>query len=258
VEATRPYEISIQVSEENLRKYGISFDQIAQVVRANSMNVPGGVMRTEGEEIRLRTLGRSYSGEDFSNIVVLARPEGQYITLGQIAEIKDGFAEETNIVRFNGQKTVNIRVLKTKEEDTITIDRAVLKYLEEKQKHLPEGVTLKAWGRGTPRLESRIRLLMRNGFMGLTLVFVLLWLFLDIRLSFWAGMGMPVSIMGAFIVMWYFGATINMMTLFGMITVLGIIVDDAIVVGEAIYLPEKKAWRPLMQQSPGLSKSACL
>jgi len=252
VETNRPYEISIQVSEENLRKYGITFSQVAGIVKANSLNVPGGVIRTEGEEIRLRTVGRSYTGEDFSNTVVLARPDGQNITLGQIAEIKDGFAEETTIVRFNGQSAVNIRVLKTKEEDTITIDRAVMKYLKEKQRHLPEGITLKAWGRGTPRLESRILLLMRNGLQGLTLVFLLLWLFLDIRLAFWAGMGMPVSIMGAFMVMWYFGATINMMTLFGMITVLGIIVDDAIVVGEAIFFARKQGKPPLQAAVAGI------
>ena len=252
VESSRSYEISIQISEENLRKYGITFDQVAQLVRANSLNVPGGVMRTEGEEIRLRTVGRSYTGEDFSHIVVLARPEGQQITLGDIATINDGFAEETSIARFNGQKTVNIRVLKTKEQDTITIDRAVLKWLDEKQSHLPEGVTITAWGRGTPRLESRIFLLMRNGLVGLTLVFVLLWLFLDIRLSFWAGMGMPVSIMGAFMVMWFYGATINMMTLFGMITVLGIIVDDAIVVGEAIYYARKQGAPPLEAAVEGI------
>ena len=241
----RPYEIAIEVSDERLREYGISFDQVAQVVRANSMNVPGGVMRTEGEEIRLRTIGRNYTGEDFKDIVVLAQPGGQQITLDRIATIRDGLTEETTYMRFNGEKAINIQVRKTKTEDTLVIDRAVMDYVERKQPTLPEGVTLTPWRRRSVRLEARIDLLMRNGLIGLVVVFVMLWLFLDIRLSFWAGMGMPVSIMGAFIVMWYYGVTINMMTLFGMITVLGIIVDDAIVVGEAIYVARKNGMPPL-------------
>ncbi len=251
VVSARPYEIAIEVSEERLRQYGITFEQVAQVVRANSMNVPGGTMRTEGEQIRLRTVGRNYTGADFEDIVVLAQPSGQHITLGRIANIRDGLTEENTYMRFNGEKAINIQVRKTRREDTLVIDRAVMEYVERKQSSLPEGVALTPWRRRAIRLEARIDLLMRNGLIGLMLVFMFLWLFLDIRLSFWAGMGMPVSIMGAFIVMWYYDVTINMMTLFGMITVLGIIVDDAIVVGEAIYVARKNGMPPLQAAVEG-------
>lgn len=248
----RPYEIAIEVSEERLREYGITFDQVVQAVRANSLNLPGGVLRTEGEEIRLRTVGKSYSGKQFAAIVVAALPDGKRITLDRIAEIRDGLAEDISSMRFNGQNAVTLRVQKTKEEDTLLIDRAVLAYAERKQQELPEGISLTVWARNAPRLEARIRLLLRNGLMGLVVVFIMLWLFLDIRLSFWAGMGMPVSILGAFMVMWYFGATINMMSLFAMITVLGIIVDDAIVVGEAIYTARKNGLPPLRAAVEGV------
>ena len=249
---TRPYEISIEVSEERMREYGISFDQVAQAVRANSLNLPGGVLRTEGEEIRLRTVGKTYTGAEFASIIVAATPDGRQVTLDRIADIRDGLAEETSSMRFNGKDAVTLRVQKTKEEDTLAIDQAVLAYVEGKQGDLPEGMELVAWGRNAPRLQARIRLLTRNGLMGLCVVFAMLWLFLDIRLSFWAGMGMPVSIFGAFMIMAYFGATINMMSLFAMITVLGIIVDDAIVVGEAIYTARRRGLPPLRAAVEGV------
>ena len=252
ISADRDHEITIQISEERLREYGISFEQVAQVVRANSLNLPGGVMRTQGEEIRLRTVGRNYTAEEFADIVVLAHPQGYHITLDRIAEIRDGFADDLVFARFNGEDTVIIYVLKTTEEDTLAIDRAVHEYIEKKRLELPEGMNIEPWARMAPLLEERIRLLTRNGLLGLAMVFILLWLFLDIRLSFWAGMGIPVSIAGAFMIMWYFGATINMISLFAVICVLGIIVDDAIVVGEAIYVARKKGLPPLMAAVEGV------
>jgi multidrug efflux pump subunit AcrB len=245
VMSTRVHEIAIEVSEESLRKYGITFDQVSQVVRANSLNVPGGVMRTEGEEIRLRTVGRNYTAQEFSDIVVLAMPDGKRITLNQIASIRDGFEEDVAYARFNGKDTITISVLKTQREDMLDIDRAIHSYLAKKQLELPEGVSVDPWARMSPLLEDRIRLLLRNGANGFILVFLLLWLFLDIRLSFWAAMGMPISILGACIFLWWYGGTINMISLFAMVAVLGIIVDDAIIIGEAIYVARKKGRSPL-------------
>jgi len=248
----RDYEIGIEVSEEQLRKYGITFDQVAQLVRANCLNVPGGTMRTQGEEIRLRTLGRKYTGEEFANIVVLARPNGDNITLDRIATIKDDLTEDLVVSRFNGQRSVTLAVLKTAEENTLAIDRELRQYIAQKQKQLPEGMHIESWARMTPMLQARIRLLVRNGLIGLTLVLILLWLFLDIRLSFWAGMGMPVSIAGALAILWGTGETLNMISLFGLVMVLGIIVDDAIVVGEAIYVARKNGAPPLKAAVDGV------
>lgn len=239
VQGARDYEIGIEVSEERLRKYGLTFDQVAALVQANCVNIPGGIMRTEGEEIRLRTIGRKYVGEEFARIVVLARPNGDHITLDQIAAIKDGFVEDQVICTFNGRPTTLIGVLRTTEEDTLAIDRIVREYLARKEKELPPSVHLDVWARMSPMLESRINLLLRNGLIGLLLVFTLLWLFLDIRLSFWASMGMPFSVMGALVVMMLTDSSVNMISLFGLVMVLGIIVDDAIVTGEAIYVARK-------------------
>jgi multidrug efflux pump subunit AcrB len=249
---SRDYEIAIEVSEEKLREYGLNFSQVAQLVRASSLNLSGGVMRTEGEEIRLRTLGRKYTAREFADIVVLARPNGEIITLDRIAEIHDDFVEDKVISRFNGKPAINVMVQKTAEEDTLAIDTAVRDWVAAKQRILPEGVHMQCWAGLAGILQSRINLLARNGIIGLSLVFILLWLFLDIRLSFWAGMGMPVSVAGALAIMWGMGETINMISLFGLIMVLGIIVDDAIVVGEAIYVARKNGAPPLKAAVDGV------
>ncbi len=251
---TREYEISIEVPEERLREYGLTFGQVSNAVRASSLNLSGGVMRTQGEEIRLRTLGRKYVADEFANIVVLAQPGGDVITLDRIADIHDSFTEDFVKSRFNGQPSVTLGLLRTTEEDGLAIDRAVRDYVDRKRMQLPQDGTMNIaiWGRVAPILEARIRLLLRNGFIGLTLVFIMLWLFLDIRLSFWAGMGMPVSVMGALAILWMIGATINMISLFGLIMVLGIIVDDAIVVGEAIYVARKNGAPPLRAAVDGV------
>lgn len=250
----REYEIGIEVSEERLREYGITFAQVAAAVRQSSLNLSGGVMRTQGEEIRLRTLGRSYTGADFANIVVLARPDGEVITLDRIATIKDAFTEDQVISRFNGRPAINVAVLKTPEEDTLAIDRAVHAFVGQRRALLPDGMEMTVWGRSADILQKRIDLLVRNGLLGLCLVFLMLWLFLDIRLSFWAGMGMPICIAGALAIMWGMGATLNMISLFGLIMVVGIIVDDAIVVGESIYVHRKQGQPPFRAAVEGVKE----
>ncbi len=235
----RDYEIAIEVSEERLRQYGLTFAEVARAVKTSSLNLSGGTMRAEGEEIRLRTMGRKYTGRELAGVVVRALPDGTLITLDRIADIRDGFTEDPIISRFNGRPTLTVSVLKTTEEDTLAIDRAVTAFVAKKQKALPPGASMTIWSRQSEVLQARIDLLLRNGFIGLLLVFALLWMFLYIRLSFWAGMGIPISIAGALALMWGMGATINMVSLFGLIMVLGIIVDDAIVVGEAIYVARK-------------------
>lgn len=252
VMGTRDYEIGIEVSEARLQEYGITFSQVAQAVRASSLNLSGGTMRTVGEQIRLRTIGRKYTAREFAEIVVLARPNGDVVRLDRIATIKDGFAEDMVISRFNREPTNTLMVLKTATEDTLAIDRAVRQYVARKRMELPEGVHITVWMRLADILESRINLLVRNGLIGLVLVFAVLWLFLDARLSFWVGMGMPISIMGALAIMWGLGATINMVSLFALIMVVGIVVDDAIVVGEAIFVARKAGAPPLKAAVDGL------
>ncbi len=250
----RGYEINIEISEERLREYGLTFNIVKDAIRRSSLNLAGGTIRTRGEEIRVRTMGRKYTGEALSSIVVLARPEGEIITLDRVATIIDGFTEDPINALINGEPSVLLIVYKTKEEDALVISEAVQQFISQKQQQLPDGANIKIFYDNTEMLRSRINLLVKNGIIGLTIVFLLLWCFLNARLSFWSGMGIPISIAGALVILWAMGGTINMISLFSLIMVLGIVVDDAIVVGEAIYFHRKQGKPPLKAAVDGVSE----
>ena len=250
----RDYEISIEVSEEQLRRYGITLTQVSAAIRSSSVNLHGGTIRTSGEEIRIRTVGRKYSGEELAEVVVLADPNGELITLGRLATIRDGFTEDPINAVIDGVSTVFVMVFKTTEEDALHISNTVSEYLRVKQQKLPPSLQLTDFYDNTQALRARIDLLTRNGVLGMALIFFLLWLFLDLRLSFWAGMGVPISLAGALFILWTMGATINMISLFGFIMVLGIVVDDAIIVGEAIYVHRKNGEPPLAAAVEGINE----
>ena len=233
---TREAEIHIEISEARLREYGLSLEEVAAAVSNSNLNLSGGTIRTREEEIRIRTMGRKYTGADLSAVVVRAGPNGDIITLERVAEIRDGFNDDAIVARIDGHRAVILDIFKTRQEDALAISEAVVSFVQKKQRQLPDGVKIGILYDTTGDLRARIDLLVKNGIMGLGLVLLLLWMFLDFRLSFWAGMGIPVSIMGALVVLWAMGGTINMLSLFGLIMALGIIVDDAIVVGEAIFL----------------------
>ena len=248
----RGYEINIEVSEERLREYGLTFNMIVDAIRRSSLNLAGGTIRTQGEEIRVRTIGRKYTGEALSSIVVLARPEGEIITLDRVASINDGFTEDPINALINGEPSVLLILYKTKEEDALIISEAVQQFISQKQMQLPVGANIKILYDNTEMLRSRITMLSKNLIIGLMIVFLLLWCFLNARLSFWGGMGIPVSIAGAMAILWAIGGTINMISLFGLIMVLGIVVDDAIVVGEAIYFHRKQGEPPIKAAVEGV------
>jgi multidrug efflux pump subunit AcrB len=251
---SREYEIGIEVSEQRLREYGLTFEEVAAAVRRSNLNLAGGLIRTRGEEIRVRTMGRKYTGEELASIVVLARPEGEIITLDRLATINDGFTEDPINAMINGEPSVLIIVYKTTEEDALVISEGIQRYINLRRSQLPEGIHLELLYDNTDMLRSRINLLVKNGIIGMMVVFLVLWAFLNARLSFWSGMGIPISIAGALAILWAVGGTINMVSLFGLIMVLGIVVDDAIVVGEAIYVHRKQGKPPLKAAVDGLSE----
>jgi multidrug efflux pump subunit AcrB len=250
----RDYEIAIEVSEEQLRQYGLSFSDVADAIRRSSLNLAGGTIRTREEEIRVRTMGRKYTGQELASIVVMARPEGDVVTLDRLANIDDGFTEDPIAATINGEPAVLLIVYKTPEEDALVISKTLSAYIQQKHQQVPEGANIEILYDNTDMLKARIDLLMGNGIIGLSIVFLLLWCFLNARLSFWAGMGIPTSIAGALVILWAMGGTINMISLFGLIMVLGIVVDDAIVVGEAIYVHRKQGKTALKAAVDGVSE----
>ena len=245
ISGVREYEIAIELSEQRLREYGLTFADVSNALRRGSVNLSGGSLRTAGEQIAVRTVGRKYSGDELASIVVLARPDGEIVTLDRIATIRDAFTEDPVIATFDGHRCALLTIKKASEEDTIAIAQSAYDYAANKQLTLPEGVHVTPWGNKSVIIGDRLGITFRNGIAGLFLVLVMLWIFLDLRLSFWVSMGIPFSLSGAMIIMWAWGTTLNSITLFGLVMVLGIIVDDAIVIGESIYLHRRNGDGPL-------------
>ena len=233
--AARPYEIAIEVSEEALRRYGLTFDEVAQAVRLSSLDLPGGSIKTSSGEISLRTKGQAYRGQEFENLILRTSADGTRLKLGDVATIVDGFAESDQFSRFNNEPTVLVQIFRVGEENALTVANAVKEYIAEAQLRMPEGIHLTTWQDDSLLLKDRLNLLLHNGRNGFILVFLALALVLRLRLAWWVTVGMIISFFGAFWVMPNFDVSINMISLFAFILVLGIIVDDAIIVGENVY-----------------------
>jgi len=233
--AARPYEISIEVSEADLERHGLSFDDVARAVRRSSLELPGGSIRTPGGEILLRAAGQAERGGEFENLVLLTRPDGSRVLLGEVARVVDGFAETDQTARFNGEPAVLVKVFRVGDQSALAIAGAVEGYVAETRARMPEGIALTTWQDDTRILRDRLSLLLRNGRMGLILVFLVLALFLKLRLAGWVALGIPISFLGTLFLMPTLDVSINLISLFAFIVVLGIVVDDAIVVGENIW-----------------------
>ncbi|HVS16031.1 MAG TPA: efflux RND transporter permease subunit [Thermoanaerobaculia bacterium] len=233
--AVRPYEISVEVAEDDLRRYGLTFDEVVQAVRRSSIDLPGGAIRTAGGEILLRTKGQAYLGSEFEALVLRARPDGTRVLLGDIARVNDGFAESDLVTRFDGKPAALVAVYRVGDQSALAIQEQVEDYLASLAPTLPEGIAVTTWQDETVLLRDRLDLLVSNGRMGLVLVFVVLALFAKLRLAGWVSIGIAVSFMGALALMPWLDLSINMISLFAFVMVLGIVVDDAIVIGENIY-----------------------
>ena len=240
VTSARPYEISIEVSESTLRRHGLTFDDVANAVRQSSLDLPGGSVRSESGEILLRTLGQAYRGAEYENLVVLTRADGTRLTLGEVATVVDGFAETDQFARFDTEPAVLVSIFRTGDQSALEIARRVHEYVERTRPTLPEGISLTIWQDQARELSGQLSLMLRNGFTGFVLVFLLLALFLDLRLAVWVSLGIPISFLGAIMLMPALDVTVNIMSLFAFLLVLGIIVDDAIIVGENVHSHQER------------------
>ena len=231
----RPYEISVEVSEEALRRYGLSFQGVADAIRRASLDLPGGSLETRGGEILLRTEGQAYTGREFAALPLLTLPDGRRLAIGDVADVVDGFADTDQAARFDGQPAVMVQVFRVGDQSALAISDTVEEYVERTRPSMPEGVRLTTWQDDSRVLQDRLSLMIRNGRTGFLLVFLVLALFLRLKLAGWVALGIPISFLGAVLLMPMLGVTINLMSLFAFIVVLGIVVDDAIVVGENVY-----------------------
>ncbi|CAM2982307.1 efflux RND transporter permease subunit [Moritella viscosa] len=232
---TRPYEISIALYEDSLAQYNLKFADVVNILKATAIDLPGGSLATEQGDILIQTLGLIESADDFSSIILQADKDGGRVLLSDIATITDGFRDEGTMAQLDGKRAVSLDVYRVGEQNILDVADAINKYVQAPATYLPEGVSLYVWQDDSKLFMSRIDLLVSNVFSGLCLLFAILLLFLNWRLSFWVSLGIPISFMGAFWLLPVFDASINIISLFAFLLVLGIVVDDAIVVGESIY-----------------------
>ena len=237
----RDYEIGIEISEQQLREYHLTLGDVANIISRSSLDLPAGSVQTENGDIMLRTLGQAYVQQDFEAIVLKTWPDGTRLLLGDIATVDDGFVDSRGFATFNGKYSLGINVFAMGKQDIIETAEAAKRYVAEKQAQLPDGAKLEIWWDSTYYLEGRLGMMMKNLAVGALLVFVILALFLEIKLAFWVMLGIPVCFLGAMALINtpYIDASLNLISIFGFILVLGIVVDDAIIMGESAYTEQE-------------------
>lgn len=240
----RRYEISVEVSEQTLRRHGLTLAEIGQTIQRSSLDIPGGSIKADGGEILLRTKGQAYRGQEFEDIVVVTRSDGTSITLGEIATVIDGFEESDLQARFDGNPAVSLKVSRVGEEDIVLIAERVKAYLEQARSEVPEGIAITVWQDESQDLVDRLDALSSNARSGLLMVLLVLTLFLRFRLALWVAAGVPVALLGTVAIFPLVGLSISTVSVMGFILVLGILVDDAIVVGERVYALEQSGSAP--------------
>lgn len=240
IQSERPLEVSVEVSQENLRRYGLTLDQIAGVIRNASIELPAGGIKTAKGEVLVRVAERRQWGAEFEDIVVLSRADGTSVLLGDIATIDDGFSESDRESLYDGKPAIRLQVYRIGEEGPVDVSAAVHAYTREHASDLPDGIRFAVWSDRSEMFADRVGLLRRNSIVGLILVIAVLGLFLELRLAFWVTMGIPISFVGSLIFLPGLDVSINMISLFAFIVTLGMVVDDAIIVGEAVYTQQRK------------------
>jgi HAE1 family hydrophobic/amphiphilic exporter-1 len=236
---TPNYQIDVEISEKTLREYGLSLQQVAEILRRQNLELPGGTLRGVSQEVILRGKSKFLTGPEIAQLPLISHPDGVVLKVGDIAKVRDHFVDIASISRINRRPGVVLAIQKTAAEDLLAISREVKDFISRVNTpggfQLPPGYDLEMWSDLSVLVAQRLELLTRNGIQGLMVVFLLLALFLDIRLAFWVALGLPVAIFTTGGIMYLRDDTLNMMSMFSFLVALGILVDDGIVIGENIF-----------------------
>lgn len=235
LDSVRKYEIAIEASSDRLREFEVTLADLAQAIRGSSVDISAGNVRTKGGDVLIRSKGQAYRRADFESIVVKTNADGSIVRVSDIARVLDGFEEESLRTRFNGDYAAFVSVSRVGNQNAIEISDKVKEYIASKQDGLPVGMVLDYWDDDSQRLKDRLGIMTSSAVQGSVLVILLLSLFLRPAIALWVFLGIPISFLGAFIMMYAFDISLNLMSAFGFIIVLGIVVDDAIVTGENVY-----------------------
>jgi multidrug efflux pump subunit AcrB len=235
LQSVRDYEISVEISRDTLRAHHLILAKVAERIRRASVDLPGGAIKSSSGDIMIRMKERRDYGDEFGLIPIIAGTDGTRVLLEEIADVRDTFEETDYQATYNGQPAVLIEVYRIGDQTPITVSNAVSKVVADLKAALPSGLNIDLRNDRSKIYRQRLDLLVKNGFLGLALVFFLLAFFLELRLAFWVSLGIPVSFLGSLLFLSPAGVSINMVSMFAFIVTLGIVVDDAIVVGENVY-----------------------
>ncbi len=245
VRAARPYEIRLEVSEDALQRFGVTFDDVANAVRRASVDLPGGSVRAQGGEILLRAKGKADNAQAFGEIALISRNDGARLRVRDVARVIDGFAETDQAALFDEEPAVLVTVFQVGDEKMLDVSEITQAYIEEARASLPPGLSLTVWMNAADLLDDRLGTMMSNARGGFILVLGVLAIFLRLRLALWVSLGIPIAFLGAVAVLPSLDQSINWISLMGFIVVLGIVVDDAIVVGENTYTEQRRTGKKL-------------
>ncbi|MEL6361209.1 MAG: efflux RND transporter permease subunit [Pseudomonadota bacterium] len=228
-------EVSIEVSEEALRRFNLTFDDVARAIRNSSLNLAGGQVRTETGNLQIAARNLADTEEEFSRIVVRQNPDGSILRVSDVANVVDGFEDRNRIRTLNGKSSISIAVQSPAKSNVTELSKVINNYVEEKNKELDGKAELYIWFDAAEPFNGQLNLVASNALLGLLLVLIVLMLFLRPAVAFWVAIGIGVSFVGAFILMPMTGVTLNFLSIFGFLLVIGVVVDDAIIVGESIH-----------------------
>lgn len=248
----RPQEVSVEVREEILRAYNLSIDEIAQKIQENAIDLPGGTIYTPQTDLTLRTNERREWAEDFADIIITQTEDGLPVKLSDLAELSDGFGTSPIQSWYNGKPAIQIDIFAVGGETPISVEKDVKAYLSEVASQKYAGIAIEIFENDAQAYRERMTLLIDNAMLGLVMVMIVLALFLTPRLAFWVMMGIPTSLLGGMILLPFFDASINMISLFAFIVTIGVVVDDAIMVGEAIHTRRAQGMKRLDAALQGL------
>lgn len=231
----RNFEVQVEVSQDAMRSYNLTLEEIARRIKTTAIELPGGSVETSGGKILIRFTERKDWAREFSRLPIINTPDGSTVLLENIAIVRDGFEESDNSASFNNQTAIGLNIFRVEDQTPIGVSESARSVLENLEHSLPPGVHFSINRDQSEIYQQRLDLLTRNAGIGLIFVLFILCTFLERKLALWVTIGIPTAFIGAFLFLPLFGVTINMISMFAFIIALGIVVDDAIVAGENIY-----------------------
>ena len=252
IASAKDYEITIEMSEDTLRKHGLTLKSVADIVRRENLELPGGTIRSERGEVLLRGKNKQYLGDDIARLPLVTRPDGLVLTVGDLGRVRDGFVDVAGHGRINGRPGLVVSVDRSSGEDLLAMVAAVKRYVTATR--LPDGYEMVTWADASVDVRERLDMLLSNGTQGLAIVFVLLAMFFDLKIGFWVAMGVPVSMLGTGALMYAGDQTLNMLSMFAFLMAVGIDVDDAIVVSDNVERHRRMGKGPIQAAIDGTAE----